>query len=180
MTIEDMIEKTIGHEGEYSNHPNDTGGETMWGITKRVARANGYNGPMDALPRSEAVRIYRTEYAIKPGFAAIAAVSPAIGAELFDTGVNMHPHHPSLWLQECLNAFNNEGRHYADVVEDGNIGPRTVAALRAFLVRRPHDGEEVMVKALNCKQGARYLDLARARQKNEAFVYGWMRNRVAL
>lgn len=26
----------IAHEGGYSNHPSDPGGETMYGITKRV------------------------------------------------------------------------------------------------------------------------------------------------
>src|SRR3546814_15941930 len=68
MTIESMIETTIGKEGRYSNHPADRGGETMWGITERVARRHGYTGPMRALPRAKAVAIYRQEYAIDPGF----------------------------------------------------------------------------------------------------------------
>lgn len=126
MTIDDIIDKTIGHEGRYSNHPNDTGGETMFGITVAVARANGYRGPMASLPRTEAVRIYRDIYAVRPGFTAVAAVSPKVGAELFDTGVNLGPAIPARWFQRVLNAFNNEGKHYADVVEDGQIGPLTI------------------------------------------------------
>ncbi|QQN73885.1 glycoside hydrolase family 108 protein [Croceicoccus sp. YJ47] len=180
MTIDAMIEATIGNEGGYSNHPADTGGETMWGITERVARRNGYAGPMAKLPRSEAVRIYREEYAVRPGFAAVANIAPRVGAELFDTGVNMGPAFPSLWLQELLNALNDGGRHYADIAEDGAIGPRTLAALRAYLGRRGDEGEAVMLKALNCLQGARYVALARGRAANEAFLYGWLRSRVAL
>ena len=38
MSIESMIEATIGKEGGYSNHPADRGGPTRWGITERVAR----------------------------------------------------------------------------------------------------------------------------------------------
>ena len=55
MTIDDMIERTIGHEGRYSNHADDTGGETMFGITKAVARSNGYGGPMGQLTRDHII-----------------------------------------------------------------------------------------------------------------------------
>ena len=41
------------------------------------------------------------------------------------------------------------------------------------------DGEVVLVRALNSLQGAFYVELAEKRQKDEAFVYGWLLNRVA-
>ena len=50
----------MGHEGGYSNNPKDPGGETMWGITARVARAWGYSGPMKSLPRETAKQIAKT------------------------------------------------------------------------------------------------------------------------
>ena len=64
MTIESMIDTTIGKEGGYVDHPADRGGKTIWGITEAVARANGYTGDMRAMPRSTAVAIYRSEYEI--------------------------------------------------------------------------------------------------------------------
>jgi lysozyme family protein len=67
-----MIEATIAKEGGYSNHPADRGGPTNFGITERVARDNGHTGDMRNLTRAQAVAIYRSEYAIKPGFAAVA------------------------------------------------------------------------------------------------------------
>lgn len=180
MTIESMIEATIGREGDYSNHPADRGGPTRWGITERVARANGYRGDMRNLPRETAIAIYREEYAIKPGFAAVASVNAAIGEELFDTGVNMGPSVPSLWLQQALNGLNDGGKLYADIKEDGDIGNGTLTALRAYLKARGAEAESVMLKALNCLQGARYIELARTRAANEAFLYGWLRTRVSL
>lgn len=179
MSIEKMIEATIGKEGGYSNHPSDTGGATMWGITERVARKQGYKGDMRNLPRSTAVAIYRQEYAIDTGFAAVAQINAAIGEELFDTGVNMGPAFPKLWFQESLNAFNAQGRLYADIKEDGDIGPATLAAFRAYLKARGSDAEKVMLKALNSSQGERYKMLARSRPANEDFVFGWFRTRVA-
>jgi lysozyme family protein len=179
MTIESMIDATIGREGEYSNHPSDRGGPTRWGITQAVARAEGFHGDMKTLPRETAVAIYRKIYAIRPGFAAVAEISPRIGEELFDTGVNMGPAIPAVWFQEWLNAFNGQGRLYPDIKEDGAIGPGTLSAFRAYLKARGAEAERVMLDALNCSQGERYKVLARGRAANEDFVYGWIRTRVA-
>lgn len=49
-----LFDRLMDHEGGYVNHPNDPGGETKWGVTKRVAREYGYNGSMRELPRSTA------------------------------------------------------------------------------------------------------------------------------
>ena len=43
--------------------------------------------------------------------------------------------------------------------------------------RKPH-GESVLMKALEALQGERYLDLAERRPANEAFLYGWLANRL--
>ena len=56
----------------------------------------------------------------------------------------------------------------------------TLAALRTFLAHRGLEGETVLLKALNCLQGARYIELAEARPQNKSFVYGWLRERVAV
>lgn len=174
MTIESMIETTIGKEGGYVNNPNDRGGPTNWGITQAVARANGYTGDMKALPRSTAVAIYRQEYAIKPGFAAVAEIFPRVGEELFDTGVNMGPARPSMWLQEWLNALNQGGKHWPDISEDGKIGNGTLGALKAYKALRGAEGETRLLAALNASQGERYKQIARANPTQETFVYGWL------
>jgi lysozyme family protein len=178
--LDRIISTTIGHEGGYANHPDDRGGETMWGVTIAVARKHGYTGPMRSMPRSAAEDIYRKEYLVAPGFADIAAKYPAIAAELFDTGVNMGTAWPALFLQQALNALNNQATLYPDIAEDGACGPATRAALDAYMRARGAEAESVMLKALNCLQGARYIDLSRGRARNESFTFGWLRTRVSL
>lgn len=64
--------------------------------------------------------------------------------------------------------------------EDSDIGPATIKALEAYKAHRGAEGESVLLKALNCLQGARYIELSRVRQKDEKYVYGWLQNRVVL
>ena len=62
---------------------------------------------------------------------------------------------------------------------DGRVGPTTLAALDTFLkVRGRGSGETVLLRALEALQGERYLRLAERRPANEAFLYGWLANRV--
>lgn len=110
----------------------------------------------------------------------MAALSPDIAAELCDTGVNMGPTVASKMLQRWLNVFNLRGKLYPDMDADGRIGPRTLNALRAYMKNRGRDGELVLLTALNCTQGDRYLELAEKREANESFVYGWMKERVGV
>ncbi|MBP6111710.1 MAG: hypothetical protein KA482_04945, partial [Sphingobium sp.] len=106
-------------------------------------------------------------------------LSPAIAEELFDTGVNMGPGVAAEFLQRALNALNDQGRLYPDIAVDRDIGPATMRSLKAFLDRRGAEGVAVLAVALNCLQGERYIALAEKRQANEAFLFGWLRTRVA-
>jgi lysozyme family protein len=102
-----------------------------------------------------------------------------VAAELFDTGVNMGPAVAATFLQRALTALNRNGRDYPDLVPDGRIGEHTLAALNAFLeVRGQASGETVLLRALEALQGERYLRLAERRPANEAFLYGWLANRI--
>lgn len=61
-SFDDAFTALIGNEGGYSSNPADPGGETMWGVTARVARANGYAGAMRDLPLATAKTIAKTVY----------------------------------------------------------------------------------------------------------------------
>lgn len=185
MSIESMIEAVIKREGGYVNHPNDPGGETNYGITKAVARANGYGGDMRTMPRDVAAGIYRSNYFIRPGFEAVALLSEPVAEELFDTAVNMGVKIAARFLQRSLNFFNKRGRLYPDIVLDGDVGPGTIHALENYFrlyggsSSRLKDAERRLLKALNSLQGARYIELGEANEKLEDFGAGWFDWRVA-
>ena len=173
-----LIDAVIEREGGFVADVADRGGATRWGVTQAVARANGYAGDMRAYPRAAAVAVYRTLYWHAPAFDRIAIRAPDLAADLFDTAVNMGAAVATGFLQRALNALNRGGRDYPDHPVDGTITAATLAALDAFLAHRTPDGEAVLVKAIEALQGERYLALAEHRPADEAFLYGWLANRI--
>lgn len=170
MTIDDILADVLKAEGGYVNDPRDAGGETNFGITIAVARANGYAGPMRDLPRATALAIYRRRYVAEPGFDRVLPIYPAIAAELVDTGVNMGPAIAGRFLQRSLNALTE-----AALVVDGEIGPKSIDALAQFKRTRGEEGGRRLLALLNALQGTRYIELAEARRPNRAFMFGWLK-----
>lgn len=177
--VDALIEALLEREGGYVANAADKGGPTRFGITEAGARANGYRGSMRQLPRDEAAAIYERLYWLRPKLDEVAQRSGGVAVELFDTGVNMGPAVAVTFLQRALTALNRNGTDYPDLVPDGRIGPRTLAALDAFFrLRGKTQGETVLLRALEALQGERYLRLAERRPANEAFLYGWLANRI--
>lgn len=112
--FDEALSRLIGHEGGFVDHPADPGGATNWGITERVARANGYTGAMRAMPRSVAAQIYRRQY-----WAAVRAddLPREIAFQVFDAAVNHGPTQAVRWLQAAVGT-----------TQDGLIGPKTLQA----------------------------------------------------
>ncbi|WEK45096.1 MAG: glycosyl hydrolase 108 family protein [Candidatus Sphingomonas colombiensis] len=169
MTINGVIEDVLAHEGGYVNNPNDTGGVTNFGITEKVARANGFTGDMRAMTRDFARGVYMKQYVIAPGFDKVGALSMSVAAEMVDTGVNMGPSVAGRFLQRALSLLTDK-----TLVQDGMIGPASLAALKDFLTRRGAEGEKRLVWLLNAFQGTRYAELAEGRPQNRTFFFGWL------
>ncbi|ULQ45958.1 hypothetical protein JN531_012695 [Flagellatimonas centrodinii] len=179
-----IIDDIIRAEGDrYTNDPSDSGGPTRWGITQ--ATLSRYRGravtpnEVAALTRDEAAQIYERMYWIDPGLHLLGEHSMLIAAEVMDTGVNCPMRAAVTMLQRQLNVHNDRGRHYADLVVDGRCGAKTAEALQAFLARRGTLGEQVLFVALNGMQVAYYTELAERREKDERWLWGWLRVRVA-
>jgi len=173
-TREKIFEELIDREGGYVNDPKDSGGETKYGITKRVARKYGWNGSMIKLPKDIAIDIYKRKYWDKLNLDTVYRYSPEVAEEMFDTAVNMGTGRAGKFLQRALNLLMD-----AELVVDGIIGIKTLAVLDRYAMRRGDDGKKVLLKMLNSMQGAFYVSLAEQRSKDKRFIYGWFKNRVS-
>lgn len=179
-------------EGGYVNDPADPGGATNHGITEAVARAHGFSGDMKDLPETTAREIAKAAYWDSLGLDGVAALSPEIAAEVFDTGFLSGIGTAGTMLQRALNLFNRSDLPkplYPELIEDGHVGRMTVYALELYLAHhtssalRPNPEREsaarVLLRALNVQQGAYLIEITRARRQDEKFIFGWLLNRVA-
>lgn len=116
MNFDQAFTELLGHEGGFVDHPSDPGGATRWGVTERVARANGYTGNMRDFPQAAAKHIYRRSY-----WDAVRAdeLPDVIRYAVFDAAVNSGARQSIQWLQSALG-----------VTADGKIGPLTMAAVK--------------------------------------------------
>lgn len=118
--VSNWFNRLMKHEGGYVNHPRDPGGETMWGVTKRVAVAHGYTGPMRQLPKATAERIFEKSY-----FNAVGGglLDPLVSWQVTDAAYNHGNKQAVKFLQRAAGLTGN--------AVDGLIGPRTLAAVNA-------------------------------------------------
>jgi lysozyme family protein len=171
-----IIASVFAVEGGYVSNPRDPGGATSHGITEAVARADGYTGRMQDLPKDRAQAIYWKNYITEPGFEPFLTLSPAVAHELVDSGVSAGPYRSSRWLQVSLNALNRDGKDYPDLKVDGKIGPGTVKAYQSLVkVRGSVKACQMVLKLLDAQQAQHYLSLT----SMETFMPGWVDNRIS-
>jgi len=114
-SFDDAFRSLIGSEGGYCFHPADPGGETMWGVTARVARSFGYTGAMKDLPLETAMRIAKEKY-WDPLH--LDELDPRVAFQIFDANYNGGL--VVLWMQKASGAQ-----------ADGRFGPATMAAVKS-------------------------------------------------
>ncbi|MXV16820.1 glycoside hydrolase family 108 protein [Hufsiella ginkgonis] len=174
---------TIGHEGGYANNPLDTGGETVFGITRRDHPNSSIWHAVDQHKKNHgmpaAVAKINADNFILEGAKAIYYSSywqinrlndindQAIANELFDTGVNQGTGQAARYLQRALNVTNKNQRLYPDLVIDGKIGAYTINALNS------HPDKALLYKILNVMQGSRYIEIMEKAPSQEAFAVSW-------
>jgi lysozyme family protein len=153
MNFDQAFDILLGHEGGYSDHKDDNGGKTRYGVTEAVAREVGYRGDMRELPLDLAKRIYLERY-WKP--LRCDELPDAVRYLVFDAAVNSGPKQSAMWLQRAVG-----------VGDDGVVGPQTLAAVNAL------PAEKIQMRFL-----AQRLKMLAALSDWPAFGRGWAR-RVA-
>ena len=110
---EHCLKTILHHEGGYVNHPEDPGGETNLGVTKRVYEEHGGTKDMKDLTVEDVAPIYKKGYWDK-----MKGDDLPSGLDLcvFDFGVNAGPGRAAKFLQKMIGT-----------TVDGGIGPMTLA-----------------------------------------------------
>lgn len=117
------LKLVLAHEGGWADNPADPGGATMKGVTiatfRRYVKANATKADLRSITDEQIATVYRRHY-----WDAVAGAELPDGVDyaVFDFAVNSGPSRAAKYLQAVLG-----------VVQDGRIGPATLAAARARL-----------------------------------------------
>jgi len=163
-----IILNTILREGGFSDNPYDTGGKTMYGITKRTARNFGYTGNMKDLSLEKAIDIYDKGFWQPIRLDSIN--DSRIQELLFDARVN---HSPGVSVKTAQRAFNMLHKEDKELAEDGLIGSQTIGALNNY----SHGvyGKEPLIDAMLMIRGQYFRDIVENREAQTVFIVGWLR-----
>lgn len=186
---EEAYEITLGHEGGYSNDPDDNGGETYRGVARNyypdwegweiIDDAKSEPNFPENLKYKNKLTIlvkefFKENYWDKIGGDEI--YDQKIANELFDTAVNMGYRKAVRFMQLGLNVLNRNQTNYEDIKEDGKFGDNTLSALNSCL--NMGDGQ-VLLKIMNILQGANYISIMKNNSSQQKFARGWLK-RVSL
>jgi lysozyme family protein len=120
--FEQALAHVLKHEGGYVNHPADPGGITNLGVTKRVWEEwVGHDvdeKTMRGLTPELVGPMYKAKYWDKVKGDDLPS---GVDYVVFDAAVNSGTGRAAKWLQGCVG-----------VEQDGGIGPKTLAAVKAF------------------------------------------------
>ena len=113
MTFDEAFTALLGHEGGYVANPKDPGGETNWGVIKKVAEAHGYHGDMRDFTQDAAKDIYRASY-----WNQIRAetLPEAVRYAAFDAAVNSGVSRANDWLKIAMEGTTDEYRILAKFI----------------------------------------------------------------
>lgn len=145
---------TLKHEGGLSNHPDDPGGLTNYGISQKAYP----DEDIANLTRKRVEQIYRQDYWDKIEG---ELLPPELAFVLFDFAVNCGVGCAVRELQEVVH-----------VDQDGLMGPATRHALSFYSV--PYLVEQVLQK--RCRH---YLKLLLKDEAYYAFLAGWLKRLIA-
>lgn len=157
--IKKALTKLFGVEGGYVNDPDDAGGETKYGISKRSYPFDDIKG----LTLERAAQIYDRDFWGPLRLSEI--LNQVMAEEVFDTAVNCGVGTGARILQEAINLTNYPA---PDIVVDCHIGSATIAAVNN------HQSPRSLYKALNGLQFVRYMEIVRNSPKQEKFIRSWL------
>ncbi len=159
--FEQAFQITLGHEGNYVNDPDDPGGETKYGVSKRSYP----DVDIASLTIEQAKAIYKKDYWEKQS-CHLMEDWPDVAIEIFDTSVNMGVGRGGKIFQEALNLANRNERDYQNIGVDGGIGAKTISAFRS------NKNKRLLFTIMNLLQGEFYIRLMRKNETMEKYQ-GW-------
>jgi lysozyme family protein len=177
------FEKTMKFEGGYSNNPNDSGGETYKGISrKNFPSWEGWNIIDSIKPKKITVSslkgkniddmvkvFYKEKFWDK--IKGDGIINQLFANILFDSIVNMGIQRPVKFLQASLNELDSTNK----LSEDGIYGDKTYNTLLKYLDSNEDEKLNQLIIKFNERRKAFYQKIVNNNPSQKVFLKGWLK-----
>ena len=166
MTVDDMVDTILAHEGGFVDDPDDRGGATNFGITQ-LTYSKWLDRPatvadVKAMSVATAREIYLTNYYFKPR---INSLPEAIQPQIFDCSINHGPYRAIKFLQTVCNLAG-----FGPLSVDGVMGPKTRESVEAAFEAMG----EYFINAITDERVHFYHQIVKNDASQQKFLNGWL------
>jgi len=158
-----MIKDIIRHEGGYSNHPADSGGETKFGISKKKYK----HLDIKSLTLEQAKTIYYYDYYLPTNINRLTLISPKLASKVLDAQV--HTGRGILFLCKALAELGYS------VPYTGKVNDDILLAVKE--IKDQNRIEQLIDKICQIQENF-YRELIRNRPKDKVFEKNWIHTRA--
>lgn len=163
------FDKTVAHEGSYVNDPDDPGGETYKGVSRKMhskwpgwtiidmmKRQSGFPGILDTNAELQAEILSFYEVNFWDRLNADQIESQEVAESIFDFAVNAGVTTSATLAQMVVGTDT-----------DGIIGSDSIKAINTF-------NQEHFLAAFTVAKIARYVNIVKKRPTSRKYFYGWV------
>jgi lysozyme family protein len=163
--IIDIILRAIDQEGGYVNDPNDSGGETNFGISKRAYPSLDIKN----LTKEDAVQLYYKDYWLMYHCADVFRCCQPLADKYFNCLILTGPTQAMQILQRSIRCVSPSRQ----LIDDGFWGEKTFNALLEWSENQRESGAEIISSFKSEWAGVlRYISVVKP--KNQKFLQGWL------
>lgn len=164
--VEDAFIWTMRWEGgaDISDHPDDPGGRTRFGVTERDYPELWEDGPPT---REEAMQVFENDYFRHERVKAHKVEDRRLAIYLADIAFNQGPQKAGTVLQRACNLYGE------DIRVDGWVGEKTLRAVGNVEAER-------LLHGMVYFRSEHHVSLATSQERFQSFVYGWLRRDHAI
>lgn len=180
--IKDALVVLFGYEDIYDNDPDDPGGETIYGIARRMWPEEYLWPKLDAIKKGEKDKnkikvliqnnisiLIDDVYAFyKRNFWDVFGcdhLPQPVAVEIFEQAVNIGVYTCTKHIQKALNVLNRNQELWKDIDVDGKMGRIT----KELLIKACARETGYILGLLNIMQGNHYITVG-----NEKYIRGWI------
>ena len=204
MGFKNCLKEVLRHEGTYSNHKDDIGGETYKGISRfyhsdwdgweiidlvkekidgiKILKSGDITAALGSAYQNKLEQLvalfYKEEFWDRIKGDELSEIDEDLACEVFDMAVNMGVRSAVKNLQKALNlTYQNFIDAMEEIAEDGILGKVTLSKVKEL---KEHELMVEMIEYFRKLRALKYAKIVKNNPSQAVFIEGWIKRALRL